>query len=73
MTLSHYLHLRSRTLTPAEARTLLQPIMEGVAQLHRSGLIHRGICPDNILLPIDGYGPADRLRHAGRCAPAAAS
>ena len=31
MTLSHYLHLRSRTLTPAEARTLLQPIMEGVA------------------------------------------
>ena len=28
--------------------------MEGVAQLHRSGLIHRGICPDNILLPIDG-------------------
>ena len=54
MTLSHYLHLRSRTLTPAEARILLQPIMEGVALLHKSGLIHRGICPDNILLPIDG-------------------
>ena len=54
MTLSHYLHLRRRTLTPAEARTLLQPIMEGVALLHKSGLIHRGICPDNILLPIDG-------------------
>ena len=54
MTLSHYLHLRSRTLTPAEARTLLQPIMEGVALLHKSGLIHRGIYPDNILLPIDG-------------------
>ena len=54
MTLTHYLSLRSRTLTPAEARTLLQPVMEGVAQLHKSGLIHRGICPDNILLPIDG-------------------
>ena len=54
MTLTHYLSLRSRTLTPAEARTLLQPIMEGVALLHKSGLIHRGICPDNILLPIDG-------------------
>ena len=54
ITLSHYLHLRSRTLTPAEARTLLQPIMEGVSLLHKSGLIHRGICPDNILLPIDG-------------------
>ena len=54
MTLTHYLSLRSRTLTPAEARTLLQPVMEGVALLHTSGLIHRGICPDNILLPIDG-------------------
>ena len=54
MTLTHYLSLRSRTLTPAETRTLLQPVMEGVALLHTSGLIHRGICPDNILLPIDG-------------------
>ena len=25
-----------------------------MALLHKSGLIHRGICPDNILLPIDG-------------------
>lgn len=65
MTLSHYLHLRSRTLTPAEARTLLQPIMEGVALLHKSGLIHRGICPDNIVLPIDGTARLTRLRHAG--------
>ena len=54
MTLTHYLSLRSRNLTPAEARTLLQPVMEGVALLHKAGLIHRGICPDNILLPIDG-------------------
>ena len=54
MTLTHYLSLRSRNLTPAEARTMLQPVMEGVAQLHKAGLIHRGICPDNILLPIDG-------------------
>src|SRR5699024_12783009 len=54
MTLSHYLTLRARNLTPAEARTLLQPVMEGVTLLHKAGLIHRGICPDNILLPIDG-------------------
>lgn len=54
MTLSHYLTLRSRNLTPAEARTLLQPVMEGVTLLHKAGLVHRGICPDNILLPIDG-------------------
>ena len=54
MTLTHYLSLRSRNLTPVEARTLLQPVMEGVTLLHKAGLIHRGICPDNILLPIDG-------------------
>ena len=54
MTLTHYLSLRSRNLTPAEARTMLQPVMEGVTLLHKAGLIHRGICPDNILLPIDG-------------------
>lgn len=70
MTLTHYLKLRARTLTPVEARTLLQPVMEGVALLHKAGLIHRGICPDNILLPIDGaarltgYG-ALALRTAG--------
>lgn len=54
MTLTHYLSLRARNLTPAEARTMLQPVMEGVTLLHKAGLIHRGICPDNILLPIDG-------------------
>ena len=54
MTLTHYLSLRGRALTPAEARTILQPVMEGVTQMHKAGLIHRGICPDNILLPIDG-------------------
>ena len=54
MTLTHYLSLRSRNLTPADACRLLQPVMEGVAELHKAGLIHRGICPDNILLPIDG-------------------
>ncbi len=54
MTLTHYLSLRSRNMTPADACRLLQPVMEGVAVLHKAGLIHRGICPDNILLPIDG-------------------
>ena len=60
MTLSHYLHLRSRTLTPAEARTLLQPIMEGVALLHKSGLIHRGICPVENTLYVSFNGIANR-------------
>ncbi len=54
MTLTHYLSLRARPLTPNEARELLAPVMEGVTALHKAGLIHRGICPDNILLPIDG-------------------
>ena len=72
MTLTHYLSLRSRNLTPAEARTLLQPVMEGVTLLHKAGLIHRGICPDNILLPIDGSARLT-VTARWRCAPAAAS
>ena len=55
MTLTHYLSLRSRNLTPAEERArCCSRSWKGVTLLHKGGLIHRGICPDNILLPIDG-------------------
>lgn len=37
MTLTHYLKLRARTLTPVEARTLLQPVMEGWPCFTRPG------------------------------------
>ena len=52
--LSRYLSEHSQNLDPAQARSLLQPIMEGVAAMHKAGLVHRGICPDNIILSPGG-------------------
>ncbi len=49
-TLSRYLEQHTQNMDPAQARSLLQPIMEGVAAMHKAGLVHRGICPDNIIL-----------------------
>lgn len=55
VTLSRYLQLHNKKpLSAKETVVLLEPVMEGVEYLHRHGLIHRGICPENILLPIDG-------------------
>ena len=53
-TLSHYLAEHPGCLPPAQARSMLQPVMEGVAALHKAGLIHRGISPENILLTSGG-------------------
>lgn len=54
MTLTHYLSLRPRPMSPSDACDLLAPVMHGVMAMHKAGLVHRGICPDNILLPVDG-------------------
>ena len=68
--LSEYLSLRVSVLPLAEARSLMQPIMEGVAALHKAGLVHRGVCPQNILLTeggvarLGGYATLG-LRRAG--------
>ena len=39
---------------------MLQPVFEGVAAMHKIGLVHRGICPENIRVMGDG-----RCRLAG--------
>ena len=58
VTLTRYMELHAKKpLSARENAELLRPVMEGVAYLHKHGIMHRGICPDNILLPIDG-GPA---------------
>ena len=33
---------------PAQAREMLRPVFDGVVAMHRVGLVHRGICPENI-------------------------
>ena len=43
-------------IRPDDACTMLQPVFEGVAAMHKIGLVHRGICPENI-----------RVMENGRC------
>ena len=45
---------------PAAACAMLQPVFEGVAAMHQVGLVHRGICPENIRVLDNG-----RARLAG--------
>lgn len=59
--LSHYLSEHPGGVSAAQARSMMQPVMEGVAALHKAGLVHRGISPENILLTggaarLCGYG-----------------
>lgn len=53
-TLAQQLASDRRCLSPSEARSLLQPIMEGVAAMHKAGLVHRGISPANIIIAPGG-------------------
>ena len=56
--LSHYLSEHPGCIPVAQARSMMQAVMEGVAALHKAGLVHRGISPENILLT--GSGTQDR-------------
>lgn len=50
MPLEQYLSLRGGVLEVNEAGQLMQPVLQGVAALHKAGLIHRGIAPGNIFV-----------------------
>ena len=58
--LSQWLEDRPGPLRPEETSAMLQPVFEGVAAMHKIGLVHRGICPENIRVMGDG-----RCRLAG--------
>ena len=36
------------TVTPQQACAMLEPVFNGVEAMHQVGLVHRGICPENI-------------------------
>jgi serine/threonine protein kinase len=46
--LDDYLKDHGGSISAAEARSMLQPVFEGVAAMHKSGLVHRGISPETI-------------------------
>lgn len=45
---------KSGTMNAAECIELLTPMMEDLAQVHKMGIIHRDISPDNIVIQPDG-------------------
>jgi eukaryotic-like serine/threonine-protein kinase len=45
-------------LTPLETTTLLKRVSEALSVVHRAGLVHRDIKPDNIFLPAGELGRA---------------
>lgn len=41
-------------LTPREALDLFEPVLDALAAAHRSGIVHRDVKPENVLLADDG-------------------
>ena len=58
--LDQWLENHPGTIRPDDACTMLQPVFEDVAAMHKIGLVHRGICPENIRVMEN-----DRCRLAG--------
>ena len=58
--LDQWLENHPGPIRPDDACAMLQPVFEGVAAMHKIGLVHRGICPENLRVMADG-----RCRLAG--------
>ena len=52
--ISGYMTRLGRALSMEETKRLLEPIVRAVALVHKEGLVHRDISPDNIMLLPDG-------------------
>ncbi len=54
MTLKEYTEQAGGRLEAGQVLELMRPVMDSLAQVHRSGLIHRDISPENIMLTKEG-------------------
>lgn len=52
--LSSLIRAREVSLTESEVRAIVLALADGLAQMHRCGLIHRDVKPDNIIIREDG-------------------
>lgn len=53
-TLKEYLNGQGGKLPVGRALQALEPVMVSMSQVHRAGIIHRDISPDNIMITTDG-------------------
>lgn len=54
ITLKEYVKRNGGRLPVDEVLTLLYPVMDGLAQVHKTGLVHRDISPENIMILPNG-------------------
>ena len=50
ISLKDYLKEKGGSLTEEETLKIMKPVLEALVQVHKSGIIHRDISPDNIML-----------------------
>jgi len=54
-TLKDYVANMGGKLIAAQVFDLMKPVMSSLAEVHKAGIIHRDISPDNIMISKDGY------------------
>lgn len=54
VTLNRYLNEHAGDLNWDQAKTMFDPLFEELAMIHRSGYLHRAICPENIMVTHEG-------------------
>lgn len=71
ITLKRHLAEKGGKLPAAEVFALMEPLVKSLTEVHRAGLIHRDISPDNIMLTKDGsvklldFGAAREISASG--------
>ena len=54
LTLTDWLNRQTELLPFERCYSLLEPIFAGLSAMHAAGLVHRGVCPDNIRITPEG-------------------
>jgi len=71
-TFKNYLQRMGGRLPALQVLEMMSPVMESLEAVHRAGMIHRDISPDNIMISHDGYmklldfGAARAFAESGR-------